>query len=254
MDGKRRDVLIPRIVRREHLQRRQNRVRFRRVEHHRLRDRRHRRPLARRWRMALRGRCARAACARGDGAQHGLTRLLVVVAVLGEADRRIARHVAEHARHHALDRPIDDLVQSEPTRHRQQRVILQAAAQVRHLDRRHRPRDAAILLRVQHVLARIDEDAITIDESLIRLRLRPVVERDRIHPHILIPIPHLLLAVVTPVIRMPIEIPIGVMLERGPANHARVDRRRIDDDRANLRTSAVVEPILLARRALAGGA
>ena len=59
-------------------------------------------------------------------------------------------------------------------------VILQAAAQVRHLNRRYRPRDPAVLLRVQLLLTRVNEHPVAVDEAVVVLAFRAIVERDRI--------------------------------------------------------------------------
>ena len=55
------------------------------------------------------------------------------------------------------------------------------------------PRDPAVLLRVEHLLARVHEHAVAVDEALVHdrlVRLAAVVERDRVGPHVLIALAH----------------------------------------------------------------
>ena len=116
--------------------------------------------------------------------------------------------------------------------------------------------NAAILVRVQAILARINQHAVPIDETLIvgrPLRLLAVVERDALRPHVLVPFP-LLLRVVPPVDGVPIEVHADVVLEGRPDRGARVGCRRIDGDGSSCRATAVVEPVLTPAGPLAGHA
>src|SRR5690242_3395098 len=82
------------------------------------------------------------------------------------------------------------------------------------------------------------------------IRLASIVEGDAVGPHILVPFT-LFLRIVTPVHRIPVEVHLHVMLERGPNGGTRVGRGRIDGDGAPGRPTAVVEPVLMSLRPFA---
>ena len=149
-------------------------------------------------------------------------------------------------------RPLDEVREPEAAGERQVLVVLEAAAQVRELNRGDRPADAAVLIRMQLLLARIEQHAVAVDVALVvdRLsRLAAVVERDRVGPDVLVALA-LLLRVVLPVHGVPVEVHADVVLERGPDHRPRVGGRRVDRDGASGWAAAVVEPVLAPARPL----
>src|SRR4051812_2289052 len=93
------------------------------------------------------------------------------------------------------------------------------------------------------LLARIEEDAVAVDVAVVGLvGLAAVVERDRVRPHVLLPLA-LLLAVVLPVRAVPEEVDVHVVLERGPRDRARLRGRRVDDDGRTVGPAPVVGPV-----------
>src|SRR5690242_1150023 len=96
------------------------------------------------------------------------------------------------------------------------------------------------------VFAWIDQNAIAVYVTLIVgwfIWLAPVVERDRVGPHVLLSLADLL-AVVLPVYALPVKIIVDAVFETRPNRGARIGGRSIDDDRARSRTAAVVDPVL----------
>ena len=70
---------------------------------------------------------------------------------------------ADHGEEEPIDRARNLLFESLSAGQCEQCVILESAAEICHLNRRHRARDAAILVRVQLVFSGIDEHAVTVD-------------------------------------------------------------------------------------------
>src|SRR5689334_12280410 len=102
------------------------------------------------------------------------------------------------------------------------------------------------------LLARIDEDAVAVYVALIvrgLVGLAAIVERDGVLPNVLSALADLL-AVVLPVVAVPVVIDLYVVFEAGPDGCARVGRGRVNDYRAALRSSAVVYPVAAAARVL----
>ena len=154
---------------------------------------------------------------------------LVGFAGLGEADR--LSRVGVDARHDGLQHLLHEGLEARLPREGQVEVVLEPAAQVRELDGGDGPVDAPVLLRVQDLLPGVHEDAVPVDEALVLdglVRLATVVERDRVRPHVLLPLA-LLLAVVLPVDAVPEEVEVEVVLERGPRDRARLGRGRVDE-------------------------
>jgi hypothetical protein len=104
---------------------------------------------------------------------------LVGIAGLRKADARAG--IREDARHDRRQRRRDLPRQAKGARHGQILVILQPATKVCELHSGDRSRNAPVLVRVQFLLAWIDQDAVAVDIALIvdRLsRLAAVVEGD----------------------------------------------------------------------------
>ena len=123
-------------------------------------------------------------------------------------------------------------------------MVLEAAPEVSEPDCRAGACDAAVFCRMQPLFARVDEDTVSVGESLVlhRLpRLAPVVEGHGVAPHILVPIT-LLLRIVLPVYAVPVEIDPDAVLEAAPDDRARVRRRCIDNKRPRSWPPAVVDP------------
>jgi len=79
-------------------------------------------------------------------------------------------------------------VEPQLARHCQIKVVLQTSPQVRQLNCGNWSGNAAVLLRVQLLFARIDQDAVTVGEVLIiarLVRLAAIVEGDWIDPDVL---------------------------------------------------------------------
>src|SRR4051812_16137092 len=135
-------------------------------------------------------------------------------------------------------------------------MILQAAAEIGELNRRDRSRKSAIFFRVQPLLAGIHEDAVPVNLPLFlrrSVRLPSIVEGDAVGPHVLVAL-SLLLGIVVPVHRIPVEVDTHIVLERGPNRRASVGGGRIDGDCAAGRPAAVIEPVFVSERTFARGA
>src|SRR5215468_11818902 len=154
--------------------------------------------------------------------------------------------VGKNARHNGSQRDFDFGVQPQLAGHRQVKVILQPAPQIRELHGRDRPGDAAVLFRVQLLFTGIEQHAVAVGEVLIVdgfVRLAAIVEGDRIRPDILVALA-LLLRIVPPVYAVALKVDFDAVLEAGPRNDARVSRGRVYQQRAYGRTAAVVRPVL----------
>ena len=97
--------------------------------------------------------------------------------------------VREYAGHDGLNGVSHGGVETEPSRQRQVLMVLQAAAEVRQLDRRNRTRHTAVFLRMEPFFSRVDEHAVAMDISAIvcrPVRLAAVIERDAVRPDVLV--------------------------------------------------------------------
>src|ERR1051326_4045019 len=126
-------------------------------------------------------------------------------------------------------------------------MVLQATSEIRELNGRDWSGDAAVLIGMKFVFARIDQPTVAVDVTLIVnwfIRLAAVVKRDGIGPHVLLSLAHLL-PVVLPVHAVPVKIIVDAVFEAGPDRGARIGGRSVDDDRARSWTAAVIDPIFV---------
>src|SRR5215813_9448651 len=135
-------------------------------------------------------------------------------------------------------------------------MVLETTPEICELNSRDRSVDAAILIGMKLVFARIDQNTITVYVTLIVdrfIRLSTIVEGDRVGPDILFSFAYLL-PVVLPVHAMPVEIVVDVVFEAGPDGGAWIGGGRVDNNRAGSRTATVVDPVLASALAFFIGA
>src|SRR5438093_3683038 len=100
------------------------------------------------------------------------------------------------------------------------------------------------------LLARVEEHAVAVEGAEILLvGLAAVVERDRVRPNVLVALA-LLLRVVAPVVAVPVEIRVDVVLEAAPDRRPWIGGGGGDRHRACRRPAAVVGPVAPAAGAL----
>src|SRR6266542_663966 len=100
--------------------------------------------------------------------------------------------------------------------------------------------------------SRVNEYSVAIDKTLIvegLVRLPPIVKGDRVGPHVLPALAHLL-AIVSPVYAVPEEVIVHTMFEAGPNCCARIGSWGIDYDGSGGGPAAVINPIPMTPRAL----
>src|ERR1044072_5174876 len=126
-------------------------------------------------------------------------------------------------------------------------MVLQATSEIRELNGRDWSGDAAVLIGMKFVFARIDQHTVAVDVTLIVnwfIWLAAVVEGDRIGPHVLLSLANLL-PVVSPMDAMQKKIFIEGVFKAGPERGAWMGSRSVDKNRARSRTAAVIDPILV---------
>src|SRR6266705_2429591 len=184
---------------------------------------------------------------RGNGSRQLVSLRFVSISRLAKTDRRVCLNIREHARHNRLEDFINQRVEAELASHRQVLVILQAAAEIGELNGRARTSDASAFVRMKFLLTRIHEHAIAVGKALAAARLiwlAAIIEGYRVGPDILDAVT-LLLAIVLPVIAVPVEIDFDAVFEAAPDCSARIRRRSIDDNGPAERTTAVIDPVIM---------
>src|SRR6185503_19487409 len=174
-----------------------------------------------------------------------VTRAFKLIACFGETD--LVPGIGEDPRNNRLQLFINQLVQAQPARERQVKMVLQTAPKVCQLNGIDRSGDTSILFGMQFFFPWVHQYAVAIDVALIIngfVGLSPIVESDWVGPNIL-PALARLLSIVFPMYPVPVEIIVYAMFEAGPDSGTRVGRRRVDHDGAGRGASPVVDPILV---------
>src|SRR6266446_3663461 len=165
-----------------------------------------------------------------DSLRQGVTRALILIACLGEADPDLS--IGEYLRNYRLQFVINQRVQTEPARQRQVQMVLQATPEVCELNGINRSSYTTVLVGMQFFFAGVDEYSVAVNIALIVywfVWLPAIVESDWVGPHVL-PALAQLLAIVLPMNTMPIKIILYAMLEASPDCGARIGRGGVDHD------------------------